>query len=228
MWYKKANLYDEIRRFGPQSLPVDFWENRSIEEIQQIFPNIDEQTIRKIKQDPYLYSLEESKMRQKFVTDYSWAVPTQKAIQEIKNFTDGQTILEVGSGLGLWAKLLQDEGINIIPTNIPISDKEKYFNVGKKPFTKIEYLSHLESIQSYPETAILMLSWPPCDDIMAYELLKRFKGSKLIFIGEGKYGCTAEDNFFDLLENTYVLYKTVEIPRWRNIYDDLFLYIRKT
>jgi len=72
-----------------------------------------------------------------------------------------------------------------------------------------------------------MMSWPPYNDPMAYESLKKFKGNKLIFIGEDADGCTGCGKFFGLLNSKWNLVKEVEIPQWMGLHDALFLYSRK-
>ena len=42
-----------------------------------------------------------------FMAHFSYAIPNKKAIEKIKEFVDGENILEVGSGLGLWSYLLK-------------------------------------------------------------------------------------------------------------------------
>jgi hypothetical protein len=52
-----------------------------------------------------------------FKKDYAWSVPNKKAILKIKEFAQNQQILEVGSGLGLWACLLKEAGVDIKATD---------------------------------------------------------------------------------------------------------------
>ena len=46
--------------------------------------------------------------------NYGWAVPAEKAIEKIKTFVVNDKVVEIGSGYGLWAKLMQDAGIQIV------------------------------------------------------------------------------------------------------------------
>jgi hypothetical protein len=43
--------------------------------------------------------------RDAFVKNYAWGTPDEGALKEIKEFVKDGKILEIGSGLGLWARL---------------------------------------------------------------------------------------------------------------------------
>lgn len=52
---------------------------------------------------------------------YSWAVPDKRSLNILKNFAP---LVEIGSGLGYWAKLLQSEGVDVLPYDCEVdSDK---------------------------------------------------------------------------------------------------------
>ena len=66
-------------------------------------------------------------------------------------------------------------------------------------------------------------------DIKIYEtLIDRIncKPDKLIYIGEGQYGCTADEKFFDERDK-WEHVESIEIPRWYSIDDSCSLYRRK-
>lgn len=44
---------------------------------------------------------------------------------------------------------------------------------------------------------VLVLCWPEPDTLFARDCVKKFEGDLLVFIGERKGGCTAEDLFYD-------------------------------
>jgi len=162
--------------------------------------------------------------REEFVKNYSWAIPSEKAVQKIKDFAGGQTILEVGAGLGLWAKLLKDSGVSIVPTDLSLKND---YVAKKDPYINVEEIGHLEAIQKYGHHKILMMIWPPYDHPMANETLKAFKGKKIIFVGEGRGGCTGCDNFFKELEKNWVETDYIAIPNWLGMHDSLMFFVRK-
>jgi len=218
-WYKisqQDDLWDKIKKYGPHGES----EELAIKDIMEKMNLSRDEAIKYFNENDFLSDFYR---RDAFVKNYGWGTPTKEAIEKIKQFVRNDTILEIGSGSGLWAKLLKDEGLNIIATNKPFEKKEDY----KTKFTDVQELNHLRAIQKYGYHNVLMISWPLYDDPMAYESLKDFQGNKLIFIGEEQGGCTGCDNFFDLLNQEWKLYETINLPNWYGIYDSLLLFVRK-
>ena len=169
----------------------------------------------------YIYNFQK---REKYATTIAWAIPSREAIDVITNFVGQETVLEIGAGLGYWAKLLQDKGVSIIPTD----NKEIHWKHSKQSsYTKVIHAKHTDSIKKYKEATVLFLCWPPYDEPMAEESLRLFKGTRLIYIGENYGGCNATDDFFNLLEEQWLLFKEIYIKQWDGIHDYLSLYERK-
>lgn len=166
----------------------------------------------------------ELKRRDYFARRYAWAVPNKTAIQKIKKFAKKEQILEVGAGLGLWAYLLREAGANVIATD-DFSWKKKVQN--KRNFTEVEKLNVQKSINKYKDAGVLLLVWPPYDEPMANNALKKFKGNKLVYIGEGEGETTADDNFYDRLEKYWKQVDQYDIPGWVYIHDNMKFYERK-
>jgi hypothetical protein len=72
-----------------------------------------------------------------------------------------------------------------------------------------------------------MMCWPPYRSQYPSRLLKEFKGSRLIYIGEWS-GCTANYKFHDNLDKwgKEVKHKAI-LPQWPTLHDELFLYKRR-
>ena len=166
--------------------------------------------------------------RRQFVRQYGWSVPTKEAVEQLKDFIGDDQVIEIGAGIGLWAKLLQDEGVPVVATdNFELAtDPKADYITRDPPFTTIEDLDHEESLQSYPEHGVLMFIWPPCDDPMATSALKAFRGNKVIYIGEFR-GCTANDEFHDILDSNWTETNRIYIPHWHGISDSVMLLVRK-
>lgn len=160
--------------------------------------------------------------RNYFAKHYSYAIPSKIAIKKIAKFSNNEEILEIGAGIGLWAFLLQEIKINIHPTDN--FRWKKLFS--KKYYTTVEKLTINESLQKYDDSNILLLIWPPNGDYMANYSLTRFKGNKFIYIGE-EGGCTANDDFEDLLEEEWDEVDRYSIPTWPHIYDIMRFFTRK-
>jgi hypothetical protein len=151
----------------------------------------------------------------------SFAIPSDTGILKIKNFANNGQILEVGAGNGLWAGLLKKIKCNIIAT-----DNFSTHYTGSIEYITIDKLSHIEAIKKYNHANVLFLCWPP-DTLMSDESINLFRGDKLVYIGEDKYGCTGSKKFHHILAKEWKLIETIDIPRWKGIYDQIHLYKRR-
>lgn len=156
-----------------------------------------------------------------FQSNFAWAVPTEKAIREISNFIGNEKTLEVGAGLGLWSRLLQLKNLDIIATDNFSSHVDKF----KKRYCDVEEIDAISALNKYDRRNVLLIIWPPMTN-MSSEILKQFKGNKLIYIGEDKGGCTANNEFFEILSQQWSLYKMIEIPQWTGVSDFVNFYIK--
>jgi len=160
-----------------------------------------------------------TEVKNNFIKMFSHAIPNMQALEAIKKFAGDKLILEIGSGVGFWAKLLKCLNVNIKPTDFVDPNLYTPFN----HFCFIENISNLKVLDEYP-TEILMLCWTKT--VISYDSLKKFKGKKLIYIGE-EQGCKADDKFFQLLQNEWYLISNINIPNLDEAQDSVFLYIRK-
>lgn len=161
--------------------------------------------------------------RDAFVENFSWAVPSTKAIQEICNFAAGELILEVGAGNCFWAFLIRKNGQRIVASD----DLSSLGSTTDNSFIpEMFVMNGVDAIQRF-QTNVLFMCWPGFEDPMAANCLRAFTGNKFIYIGEGRDGCTADDEFFDLLEKDWNKVGHVDIPTWVGIHDSLSFYERK-
>ena len=160
-------------------------------------------------------------MRKNLVSRFAWAVPDDTAIKMICEYSP---IIEIGAGTGYWASLISEQGAKIICFDKFLSDntyghKKQYIPINSGDHTVLEKFS--------PKMT-LFLCWPPCDEDMAYDCIKAFKGKYFIYIGEGPYGCTGDDKFHEELENNWNWLNSHDIPQWSGLHDELNIYKRKS
>lgn len=156
--------------------------------------------------------------RRRLISKYSFAIPSEESILAIKGFSD--TVIEVGAGSGYWAWLMSQVGIKVFAfdTEKPPND---LFTTSWHPII-IGNPVYLKK----PVTAALFLCWPPYDSPMAFDALQRYPGNKLIYVGEGMEGCTADDRFHRELAAKWALVKSVSIPQWEYVHDYMMIYER--
>jgi len=153
--------------------------------------------------------------------EYSFAIPTKEAIQEVAKLSP---LIEIGAGSGYWASLLKKAGATVEAFDkFPKENKYKF----TKTYTNIKTADE-KILKDFPENYNLFLCWPNYDNDFAYNALSNFKGHFLAYIGEGKGGCTGNNKFHDLLKQKWIESKTVSIPQWDGIHDQLYIYRRRT
>lgn len=132
-----------------------------------------------------------------FFHTISWSIPTSQNINDIIKFirsNECSYILEIGSGLGLWASILRKNDIIVHAT-----DDLSYYKDEEMFYTEIENINYKDALKKYKdENACLFLCWPPKDDLAKY-CLQHFNGKYLIYIGQGKGGKNGNLEFFKML-----------------------------
>lgn len=155
--------------------------------------------------EPTLYWLAErsSLRRTRYFSDrfdvcatYSWAVCTPGDIDWMKDILDGRGVVECGAGTGYWAWQLRQAGVDVIAYDPLEAGTDNGF--ARREWSVILRDDHSAS-KHHPDRA-LFLCWPSYGEPWAAQSLACYEGDLLFFCGEDEGGCTADDNFFRLLE----------------------------
>ena len=155
--------------------------------------------------------------RDKLVKLYAWAVTDPKALDEIVKVSKDIGIVEIGAGRGYWASILASYGVNVAAYDIWKDENVGFYHpVGKAGEKAI--LKH--------QDRALFLCWPPYATLMAYNSVVKYKGNTIIYIGEDKGGCNADDKFFDYVSNKFKLDSIIHMAKWDSLYDNLYIYRR--
>jgi hypothetical protein len=155
-------------------------------------------------------------MRQVFVKQHSWAIPTREVVMMIRGRLKEMgvsTILDVGCGKALWPALINQHGCFSVTAYDP------------KPSGVPPYMDVVNTI---PNTVFdcLMFVWPEYAEPWAYNVLMDRMPDVVLYIGEGEGGCTADDNFHRVLETHYRKVWHSMLPNWPGIHDRITLYRR--
>lgn len=180
--------------------------------------------------NPYLTAFEQANNdsrhrydhRIALVKQYAWAVPNDDAINTL---TALSPLIEVGAGSGYWASLIRQAQGTIHAFDTPVGASAYSFDAKHAPIS----VGGAGITAHYPKHT-LFICWPPYDNSFAYDALmahRRAGGTKLVYVGEGSYGCTGDSHFHNLLMHAYNLTDTVHIPQWYGMHDALYVYTRK-
>ena len=155
-------------------------------------------------------------------TNISWPLLSNNWVDELIPLLKNKKVLEIMSGTGALASVLNDKGINIIATELY---QEYHSNIWKKA----ECIDAVEAIEKYgKECDYLLYSWPGMSDLMYRCLLKMREVNpemKLIYIGE--FGdCCANEEFVDeanMLYNEYIEKANSKFISWSGVHDEILL-----
>lgn len=181
--------------------------------------------------DRYDFDADAFRRRRDLSSVYSFAVPSDEALDLIASYGP---VVEVGAGTGYWARLLRDRGCDVLAYDLLGSAFNRWFPSGQ--YGGVER-GGTRMAEVHADRTLLMV-WPPMSEMAANALryYERGGGRRLVYVGEGYGGCTADDDFFELVHGgcwnvclhkpTWRLVRTVEIPQWDGIHDALFVYER--
>lgn len=150
--------------------------------------------------------------RESYVDHFGYTIPTKEALTKITDYFRDLKVMEYGAGLGLWSKLLQLNKINILPVD---SNEGKYFSKKYLSFTKIKKEKGSKVIDKTFEG--LLFVYPDFSNDN-YEVLKKFKGDKVVLIGSHMYtddstGMGSVD-FHKELDKNYKMVDEILIPTY--------------
>jgi len=151
--------------------------------------------------------------RKDLVEEYSWAIPNEEVLLYVSEFDD---IVEVGAGSGYWAKCIEEAGGSVQAFDID-PPEETWKAVSD---------ADVIDIRHYMRDGVLLLVWPPANDMMAAHALTDCP-NHVLYVGEPRGGCTANDVFFNHLDDEYGLVAKIDLPSYAGVNDDFYHYVRK-
>lgn len=170
--------------------------------------------------------LEESgATRQHLATHYAWSIISPGDVTWLVQQLNGRAVVEIGAGTGYWAWQLEQSGVDVAAYDPhPAGEDNSYCKAG--PYTTV-LADDASAVKHHQDRALLMV-WPPYGGEHARHALSLYEGDLLIYAGEGHGGCTADDGFFELLDEEW---DEVSIApqhvTWWGIHCRLVAYTRK-
>lgn len=166
--------------------------------------------------------------RRELCRDYAWAIPTPEAVDAIAALGP---IVEIGAGAGYWAMMLRLLGcvVHAYDSHPPYGEDgpdANHYHKGAVCWSPVRK-GGPEMVAEHPDST-LFLCWPPYNEPMAAEALALYTGDRVVYIGEGDGGCTADDAFHEALGLGFVEEREIEIPQWCGIHDTLRIFKRGT
>jgi len=161
--------------------------------------------------------------RQEFVHRYSWTVPDPDTLLFVAAWCGGK-IIDPLAGTGYWAYLLDQMSIDVIAYDKEPDDNtwhpekyERFFEVLKE--------EAVFSVALHPDRT-LFLSWVPYG-YPGDRIINAYKGDRIVYIGEGEYGCCGDDSMFACLEENWKEVESHRPVQWDGMHDYVTIYDRK-
>ena len=152
-------------------------------------------------------------------------------------FTGSTPIIEIMGGTGYWTYCLQKLGFGDVVCTDSL-DSDGWNITESKQWTPIKKMIASDAVSKYSDRTVLV-SWvpytPPHEflraeaepDKDAITMLEQMNiDQKIILIGEGSGGCTASDEFFDILDKKFT---NVGYGKWvsaQGIHDCMDFFIK--
>ena len=175
----------------------------------------------KIPEEPPKRDMNSWELRKIATERNMWALVSRDWVKVLAQRIKDKKVLEIMAGAGWLAKALSDEDIEIFAT-----DDYRWAVRNRKLIYDVKKYDGFKAVRDFKnQYDILLVSWPPYDEEEICDICKEWGEVKpIIYIGEGKGGCNAVDEFFEHFNSI----EYFDIPQWWGLHDELTIdYYRK-
>lgn len=167
--------------------------------------------------------------RKECIRQFSWALLDRATVNAL---LPHGPFLELGCGTGYWSHEIRLAGGDSLAT-----DPNPYRVNGEEDqestaciYSPLRVMDAHETLETFGATGTLLLVWPTLGDSWPRKALRQYGqlgGKKVVYVGEGNGGCTADDSFHELLDGKWEQIEEIRIPWWAYIRDYCVVYKRK-
>lgn len=151
------------------------------------------------------------------ISHMGYSVITVRNCRILSDLIQRRSLLEIMCGLGSYTYTLRHLGVPVIATDDYswIDDDPKFIGWKQKPWIdNIERIDAVSAIRKYGKLVdYVLMSWPPMNEDFAAQALETMRivnpECRMIYVGEGKGGVTANDRFFDILSDVSEQYPNI-------------------
>jgi hypothetical protein len=161
-------------------------------------------------------------------SEFSWTVTAPDSVAFVAEHLRG-TAVDPLAGSGYWAYLMAQCGVDVIAADAAPptfnQDHNRWHYHGQH--ITVHKANAFDTVcEAHPQRSLL-LSWPPYDAPIGVEVLRAFRGDRVVYIGEGEGGCCGDDVMFELLAAEWVEVTDHRPVQWYGIHDWITVYDRK-
>lgn len=168
-------------------------------------------------------------LRHVLIQEQGFALLSKEWIEPFAKWIGNKRCLEIMAGCGAMSYALKEYGVNVKAT-----DDFSWNGIGhwndNDMWIDVENIDCVKAIEKYgKDIDIIIISWPYINKT-AYESLLKMRevnpNARMIYIGEGWGGCTANDDFFENIEeieDELIDYINSKYQTWDGMHDYISL-----
>jgi len=146
---------------------------------------------------------------------FSWSIPWKTGIEAIIEFSQGNRILDIGAGRGLWSSILEAKGCQTVA--VDLSFFNGFIQSNSTDFFQVRRMRQDAIIQEEVFLAqVLLLGWIPPEASSCFaSYIDQFDGSIVIFLDDGNMAHTRGSEVTSALaRNNFTLEFLLDLPHF--------------
>ncbi|GIE35938.1 hypothetical protein Ait01nite_089830 [Actinoplanes italicus] len=160
--------------------------------------------------------------RHDLVSEYAWTITDPATVAFVVEHC-GPQVVDPLAGSGYWAWLLGQHGIDVAASDLKPGASQWHSHGVHLPVVNEE--GPIAVRATGPERTLL-LSWPPYSDPIGARLVQVYRGDRIVYIGEGPYGCCGDDDMWERLESGWTEVASHRPVQWHGLRDWVTVYER--
>jgi len=169
-----------------------------------------------------LGSLDDSARRNDVVSRYAWTITDPATVAFVAEHA-GPRVVDPLAGSGYWAYLLGQLGIDVAASDLQPGASQWHCDGLHVPVAEMD---GPDAVRAADPDRTLLLSWPPYDTPTGARLVEAFRGDRIVYIGEGAWGCCGDEGMWAALESDWTEVANHCPVRWYGIRDWVTVYER--
>lgn len=164
--------------------------------------------------------------RRRLTSEYAWTISDPATVAFVVEHA-GKRVIDPLAGTGYWAWLLQQQGLDVAASDLnPADDGGSIYHRAGRVFTPVTRADAVDAVTVLGDDRTLLLSWPPYDDPIGRRILDAYRGERVVYIGEGAYGCCGDDAMWSELESGWHQVAEHKPVQWWGLHDWVTVYER--
>lgn len=165
---------------------------------ESIKPFMPQKQLRKMLESSSMeQSLRAFSLRGPYNKRYGFTLISKESMDALCNFLQGKKVLDAGSGTGFLSQAIADRRC---AQSIVAAEWDGKKGYGFERILRRDFAGDATTLLP-GDFDVVLLCWPNYDSPFAANVVGAMKkGQILIYLGEGRFGCTANDQFFNAID----------------------------